>query len=80
MDRQNDFSSHPDLGAWADTHGHFEEGATLSRRQWGLLSDFVDGERVADRWGDISVALDVLPPKIRPGSTSNDMGSIEEEG
>ena len=80
MDRRNDFSSHPSYGAWADTDRHFQEGASLSRRQWELLSEFVDGERVEDRRGDDRIALDVLPPRLRPDSTSNDMGSSAEEG
>lgn len=73
MDRRRDFSSHPDHGVWAEAHGHFQEGKSLSRRQWDLLSKFVDGERVRDKRGT-TMAVDVLPPRVRPGSPPDGMG------
>lgn len=68
MDRRGEFSSHPNYGRWASARQHFDEGKSLSRAQWDLLSTFVDEERVADKGGDESMAVDALQPRVRPHS------------
>lgn len=68
MNRRADFSAHPAHGKWASAREHFDEGETLSERQWLMLSKFVDGERVVGAGGDDRVVIDVLPPIVRPDS------------
>ena len=67
MDRVNDYSAHPDHGKWSRAKKHFDEGKTLSHSAWEKLQVFIDGER---DWGanDTRVAIDLLPPKLRPDS------------